>query len=385
MTNLEVYIFNEKLERIATIDNFIKMEWEENYFENDVITIEVEFKLITDITTAQYDKNVELFESLTSMVINEAEMLPRFLATNYFGNDNIRIASIDSFELDEEDLKLTINARGALSLLASKQAYDQEFIPSEDTNDSVGAVVCRLINEHVSVDPILEPIFEANELDNDVGEEVYYMTENGDNVYDSIIELLGAYDLGFQVYGVMDYNKKYLEKIVFKVIEPNDDIVLAVSKDDSNLISNKYEVDVSNMKNYIYITGTYTEDDVDRTIIEVVNNSNGGLIMSTNIDSSKKQLSLTEAEFREVLKTEAKIELENNKVQEDFEIEIDDSVDVSLGDVVVCKVDIGYKEIAKEKKVSVIKHTWENNLHTRTVDFGKPYNAKTEARNILGV
>ncbi len=380
---MEIYIFNEKLEILATIENATKVCWEESYFESDIVSIELGFSLITDVNNSQYESNKKLFEALTS-IIDDSKYLPRIIATDYFGKDKIRVANIESFEINEEEKSITINARGFLSILEYKQSYDSEFIPSVDTDDHVGTVVCRLINEHISVDPILSEIFEAIEDDNKIGEEVYFATESGETVYENIIKLLTTFNLGFNTFLNLERNK-----IVFEVIEPNDNIVLAVSKDDGNLSNNVYEVDITAVKNYINIEGTYKETDssgneTEKLVVERIDNSNGGVILTTNISSSKSQFDLTEDEYREILKTEAKIELENHAVEEDFEIEIDDSVDVSLGDVVVCKLWVGYKEIVKESKVSVIKHTWENGIHSRTVDFGKPYNAKTELKNILG-
>ncbi len=380
---MEIYIFNEKLERLATINNPHKVNWEESYFEADIVSIELDFNLVTNISSLEYDSNKELFEALITMIDGD-KYLPRIVATNYFDSDNIRVANIESFEIDEEEKTIKINARGFISILEYKKCYDSEFIPSANTDDHAGMVACRLINEHISIDPILSEIFEASEADNKIGTEVYFATEKSDNVYESITKLLTTFDLGFNTF--LDVEKN---KIVFKVIEPNDDIVLAVSKDDGNLTNNVYEVDITAVKNHIIIDSTYEEESIsgdtnEKLVVEVIDNSSGGVILTTNMTSNKKQFDLTESEYREVLKTEAMIELENHSVEEDFEIDIDDDIDVSLGDVVVCKLWVGYKEITKESKVSVIKHSWENGIHSRTIDFGKPYNAKTELKNILG-
>lgn len=379
---MEIYIFDETLQRLATIDSTTKITWEESYYEADIVSIELAFNLITDVNSLEYEKNKELFEALTTM-IDGNKYMPRIVATDYFGKENIRVANIESFEIDEQDKSIKINARGFLSILEYKECYDSEFIPQADTDDHVGMVACRLINEHISLDPVLSQIFEAIESDNKIGTEVYFVTEKGDNVYDNIIKLLTAYNLGFNTFLDLERNK-----IAFKVIEPNDEIVLAVSKDDGNLDNNVYEVDITAVRNYICIDGTYEEEVLDevneKLIVEVIDNSDGSVIMNTNISSSKSQFDLSEDEYRELIRTEAKIELENHTVEEDFEIDIADDIDVNLGDVVVCKLWVGYKEIAKESKVSVIKHCWENGLHTRSIDFGKPYNAKTELKNILG-
>ncbi len=380
---MEIYIFNERLEHIATINNPTKLQWEESYFEADIVSIELNFNIITNIDSLEYEKNKEIFEALIAMVDGN-KYLPRIIATNYFDKDNIRVANIESFEINEQEQTLKINARGFLSILEYKECYDSEFIPTKDTDDHAGMVVCRLINQHISVDPILSQIFEANEDNNKIGTEVYFATEKGENLYENITKLLTTFDLGFNTF--LDLTKN---KIVFNVIKPNDDIIQSVSKDDGNLNNNVYEVDITAVRNYISIEGSYEETGIDdevnkKLVIEVINNSDGGVIMNTNVSSSKSQFDLNESEYRELLKTEAQIELENHAVEEDFEIDIDDSIDVNLGDVVVCKLWVGYKEIAKESKVSVIKHTWENGEHTRSIDFGKPYNAKTELKNILG-
>ncbi len=86
-----------------------------------------------------------------------------------------------------------------------------------------------------------------------------------------------------------------------------------------------------------------------------------------------------------MIRQEATNELKNNTVTESFDIDIKDSVSLSLGDKAVCKVFLGYKQFAKETKVVEIKHTIKDLVRDRELTFDSPYDSKRELKKILGV
>ena len=134
-------------------------------------------------------------------------------------------------------------------------------------------------------------------------------------------------------------------------------------------------------KNYCTIKGKYNENE----IIEIVDNSNGGLMYEVKINSSNKAENMTESEYRQALRTQAEIELKKNNVQEMFEIEVSSSVQLDIGEKAVVKLNVGYKEIAKEIIARSITHTYTDNSYERKVTFGEPENLKADLINILGV
>lgn len=147
-------------------------------------------------------------------------------------------------------------------------------------------VACRVLNKHSYPDPILSKIFIANENTNKVGSEVYFATESGNSVYESITKLLTTFDLGFET--ILNYNDK---KIYFNAIDPEGrTISLAVSKDDDNLLSNEYEFDINNYRNYRSIEGEYKEEGTEdsRLVVETVDNSGGNIKLSMLTNSNKK-------------------------------------------------------------------------------------------------
>ncbi len=274
--DFEFYIFDEKLEFLSTfpIDKNVTFEWQEKIFENDVVDIKISYENITDVKSKKYDVNKSLFESLTSIykVVEGKEYItPRFIACDLFDKNNTRIAYIESYDINETDKKIEIKALGVLRLLDYRYTYEKEYIPSPTQLDTVGQVFCKVVNEYISVDPVLSKILVANEVDNIVGAEVFFMTELGDSVYEKLLELLTAYELGFST--LLDYDNK---KIILKIIDLSDRIpTVAVSKDDNNLTSNAYSFDMSNYRNYINANAVYkVNEDEERAIVEDVDLTN---------------------------------------------------------------------------------------------------------------
>lgn len=385
----EIYIFDENLNHISTIDDFENVVWEENFFEADTVSIEYNYKVVTDTTNPDYHKNKNIFDSLDSMFVNNIYK-PRFVAIDFFGShrdtdvkENIRLCNIETYSIDESKKILKIEGRGFLSIFDFKYAYDKEYIPKPDVEDFAGMVASRVLTEHAYPDPVLNKIFIADENSNKVGPEVYFATESGQGVYEAVTELLTTFNLGFET--ILNYNDK---KIYFNVINPEGRrIDLAISKDDDNLINNEFEFDINNYRNYISIEGAYKDEGAEdaRLVVEIIDNSQGNIKLSMTASSNKKQGSMTELEYREVLKTEAIIELEKNVSEEHFDIEISNDVNVKLGDTAIVKIEAGYKELIKEILITSIKHDFTKSEYKRKVGFGKPYNARNQLKKTLGV
>ena len=368
-----IYILDEKLNVIASINNFIKMTWTENFFEADSFAMEINFDITSNVKNKYYEKNKMIFEALDSMYQKNI-FKPRFVVADFFQKDKIRIAMIDSFHINETNARMEINALGMLSIFQFKYAYNKEYIPSENSDDNIGIVACRILADGFTADKILKNIFVADESSNKIGSEVFYQTEDSQNIYEATTALLCAFNIGFET--IYNHNEK---KIFFNTINSSGKIIdIAISADDENLIENKYTFEFSEYRNYIFIEG-------ENSINEVIDKSDGSAIFSIKSKSKSKQGALSNDAYRQILKTEATIELDKNSTSEHFDISINDDVDVALGDTCVVKIFVGYKEIIKQILITSIEHEFEEKKYNRNIGFGKPYNAKNQLKKTLGV
>lgn len=371
----EIYIFGisdnkeKKLTCLATIDEFINVRWTENYFEADTFSVKFHFRTIMDKKNIEYFKYENIYNTLDSMYI-DGKYSPRFIMTDF----SKRVGVIEKYKINETDNEIEIDGRGFLTLFDVREGRNEKYIPSEDTDDHVGIVACKIINSSMDEDPILKSIFVADKDKNKIGEEILLETEDSKTVYETVIEALSVRNVGFNTLYDLNDNKIY-----FNVIDSSKrKIEVAVSRDDENLISNEYEFDVGNYKNYCLVRG-------ENSISEEVDRSHGGIQYRTVIDSKKKQGDSQESIYRNILRTEGEIELDKHTVEEHFDIEIIDSLSVDIGDTCVVKLFVGYKEIAKEILITSIEHDFNKREYNRKVGFGKPYNARHELQKVLGV
>ena len=370
----EIYIFDEKLKYIATIDEYVKVKWKEEFFEADVFSIEIDFDIITDVNDEQYQKNKNIFEGLDSMYKDKIYK-PRFIMTDFFGEDNIRVGLIESYKINETDNKLEIDGRGFLALFDAIEALNKEYIPSANTYDHAGRIACDILNDNMNIDnnKILTNIFVADGLNNKVGTERYLMTESKQTVYEAVTELLSLENIGFKTI----YNKKY-NKIYFHAIDTsNKNVNIAISKDDENLLSNEYEFDIGSYKNYCKVIGEGEVVSID--------NTNGNIRFCITIESKKKKKDIEKNAYRNMLETEGRIELEKSVIEENYDISITDDINVIPGDTCIVKMNVGYKELSKSILITGIEHEFTNSEYNRKVSFGKPYNSKQELKKTLGV
>lgn len=372
----EIYILDESLNLISTIDNFDNIELNTNFYEADTFSVDLEFRIVRDTQSLEYAKYKNIYESLASMYeipsaeddkahLNVPVYKPRYLFTDFSNRLNI----IESFEIDELGAKLTIKGRGYLALLEKRYTIEKEYKQTSSANKSVGHVISNIINDNKPQSFLI-----ADEKNNALGVEIYTSTDIDNNVYEVITDLMSAYEVGFNT--IIDYEKK---KVHFNIIKKGTVMNTSVSLDDENLTSNKYELDTGNHFNYALVMG-------EEGINAIVDQTGGHDALQLVIDSKKKKhTDISNKDYLKFLETEGIAELAKNKAEEHFDIDVTDSVDVNLGDKVVVKINVGYKEILKEIIVTSINHSFDKMTYKRSVGFGKPFNLSEELKKSLRI
>lgn len=359
----EIYIIDESLNLLATIDDFDKIELNTNFYEADTFSVDLKFRIVRDTQSFEYAKYKNIYDSLSSMYENEV-YCPRYLFTDFSNRLNI----IESFEINELEGKLTIKGRGYLALLEKRLTIDKKYETS-DTDDSVGRVMSKIIKDN------RKPAFLIiDEEVNAVGIEITAITEIDNNVYERVCTLAVAHEVGFNT--LIDYEKK---EVYFNVLKQGIEMRTSVSLDDSNLTSNVYELDTKSHYNYALILG---EEGINGVAIQ----TEGQEPLQLVIKSSKQKKKDEEIpDYKKRLELEGIEELAKNKAEEHFDIDVTDNVDVNLGDKVVVKINVGYKEILKEIIVTNINYRFDKTTYKRSVGFGKPFNLSEELKRGLKI
>ena len=368
----EIYFFDKDLNSVATIDLFENLEWNENYNKADTFKLDIEYEQVTDNNNLRYEYYKNIFEILENYRLTKN---PVYVTLD--NKDDLRVCKIDRYEIDETKNTITITGSGVFEIFTHKQDRNMEFIPSE-ADDNIGYIACDILNYHINADDVLKNIIVADKTKNKIGSEIYYITESGDSVFDSIKKLLDFEDIGFKT--ILDYSAKKINVIFYKGQQIPS---LSVSVDDENLTGNSFEFDIGSYKNYATISGTFGEE--EKLVVELVDLTDGNLRYDMNIESNKKSGSMTESQYRQALIAEAKMELKKSIAQESYDIDISDGVALDIGEVVVVKVNVGFKELAKEVMARGIKYKYTSKEYKRTVSFGEAENLKTDLQFILGV
>lgn len=369
----EIYLCDNDLTLKATIREFDELEWTDKFYEADIINISIPFKIEHDKKSELYAYYENLYKTLDS--INEQSKKANNVRIIYIFTDSFdRIGFVENFSIDEKSEILKIKGRGALALFDKRFFLENKsYEPKDSEKNYLGEVMCKIINQKDSF-----KIFEALEEDNKKGKEVYVNVKEGDSIYKRLTDLAETYELGMST--VVDAKK---EKIVFKTIETNT-IRSAISSDDGNLINNVYKCDIGKYANCCEIVGdSYKDGTKEITIKETVDETNGHGEKFKIYKKSRaklKDVKDDEKRYREILKAEAKEELSKNKIEESYDIEITDDVEIKVGDKLLVKVDVGYKEISKEIIVNEVRHNYSKGGYSRDVSFGKPIDIAYELK-----
>lgn len=357
----EIYILDENLDLILTIDEYIKLTITENIYRKDDFKLTIKF--ISDINDIRKDYYSLINETLIYNDIKKQKYL--------FTNDSKRIFCIESVNLNVETEEIEISGSGFLAMYQYRIIdIDKEYLPTL----TVGEILCNIINDNLKY-----TFVEAKPEDNIVGDKIYAINKVGDKVYKRLSEIAETRKVGMKF--EYDYKRKV---VIFSTFATKDKTVnIAVSKDDENLINNIYENDNTKYFNWCIVSGENGLFGIAKEREDLTDNE----VRQMYKKSSLKQGSKTSVEYVGLLESEAQELLTKNDIIENFDIEVDSSVDVVVGDSVVVKLDLGYKLLAKIFLVESMEYEYDYIAEKvdRKIIFGKHNNLVNDLSNTLGV
>lgn len=372
----ELYILDHNLNLLCSINNFTKLEWTERIYEADSFSIEMPYERIKNIRSNEYSYYKTIYEALRSGSRNG--YYPRFIITNS-NSKRTNIGYIESTKFTADSLE--IKGQGFLKFFEKRKTIAKKYIPSEETRDECGRVMCRIINDNnTEKQTNFLPYLIANEDDNAFGVDIYVECESKDNIYKKLNTLAKAYEVGMRT--VCDPFEKKIYFETFKYEKHNDETAnaLVLSKNDENVVSMEYEVDNGKYYNYIVVEGENVSGIVD-------NRENKGEqpALETYKKSNKKRGDLDLQTYIKLLESEGIEELAKKKIEENFKIEPTSNVKAPLGSYIYVKQDLGYETMIKQLPITEIKHIIENGEYTKEMSFGDVFNLKNELSQSLGV
>lgn len=209
--------------------------------------------------------------------------------------------------------------------------------------------------------------------------QVYQNT--GNDIKTALYELLKPEGLSYSI----DYNFETNE-LIFKIWQGLDrtenqtkNSWATFSKNFENIQNDKYSIDETQHKNYVYVAGQ--DKGENRVIVEINKIKNGENRKELYVDARDlQQGDMTDEEYKEMLKQRGIEKLqENNRVEiTEFQVDTNSNLeykkDYDLGDIITYKnEDLG---IYVENRIVEISEVFEGQNQKIEIVFGDDYNIK---------
>lgn len=339
---MDINILDSNLELIAIVDTYKSLIWCKRY--NDIGALDLQIEATTE--------NLSIFKK-----------------GNYISrNDDETIYRIEAIELDtneNKDNSLIIGAYDIKKILNQRIVYE-----TENYNTTVENVIRGLINKN-----FINPTDDLRKINNFALKtskgftETIRMQTTYSNVGEKIIDLCKTYNYGFKVTlenGILYFD---LFKGLDKSIDQTTNIPVIFSTYFDNLLSSKYELDISEYKNVALVGGE--GEGVDR-IRKEVGSATGLNRFETFVDSrsSRNNGEILLSEYYEILTEEGKEEL-SQVTSVSFEAKVDTTQyeykkDFDLGDIVTLENEYGIK--ANVRIVEIIE-VWNDSGYSLEPKF----------------
>lgn len=335
---MTINVLNENFEKIAVVDSFTSLMWCKRYYDIGALDIQIEAS---------------------------AETLSIFKKHYYITRDDDNIIfRIEARELDTteegEDI-LIIGAVDCKAILNQRIIWDQV-----NWSGTVENFIRTLITRNVIAVPFARKIlnFEmqpAKGFTETIKQQVTY-----DQLGDKITEICNAYGYGWRI---LFFNNAFhfdLYKGLDHSIDQNDNVRLIFSPEYENLISSKYNEDVSDFKNVALVAGE--GEGVERKK-RTVGTASGLDRYELFVDASVISSNTEEGDlvdYYQALISEGKEKLAEHTTTRSFEGEVDSTSyiykeDYNLGDIVTIKNQYG---ITTNARITEVIETWDNEGYT---------------------
>lgn len=357
---MELAILDRQFNRLAELDDYISLIWNESFKEAG----DFELQLSQDSPLVQYlQKGNYIWKQDTDRV-----MMVRKIRT-----------TTDA----EEGSKAIITGRTLDWILHSRVIYTQYDSENYDNiEDYIFAILdSNIISPSIEVRKISNFIYTKS---NDPSIEEMTIKDQatvGTNVYDKIVDICNAKDIGFRVFLTADNKFEFkLYKGVDRTYAQSDNVYVVFSPSYDNLLESDYYTDADAVKNSAIIAGakgeyfTYHSNGEEKQlpleqIIVTIGDDIGGLDreelyvdkgdvsrffrVSDPEDHNSVQLMYDGAVYSSILKNAGTIELDKYKVGEVFDAKVDPygqfeyGRDFGIGDLVQIRDAFGREGVAR--------------------------------------
>lgn len=238
---MELAILDTNFDRIAEIDDYISLIWNESFKEAG----DFEIYLPQDSPLVQHlKKGNYIWKQDTDRV-----MMVRKIRT-----------ATDS----EEGSKAIITGRTLEWILHSRVAYEQIDSATYENNleNYIKAILMsNLINPSISARKITNFIF-AQSDDSAISDmTIEDQTTIGENIYDKIVNICNAKEIGFRVFLTSDNKFEFkLYAGVDRTYGQTDNVYVIFSPEYDNLLESDYYTDADSVKTSAIIAGSKTEN-----------------------------------------------------------------------------------------------------------------------------
>lgn len=323
---MQINVLDEKLNRIAIVDDFTSLMWCKRYYDVGAIDLQIEANI----------KNIELFK-------------PNNFITR---DDDDAIYRIDAIEIDDKESdSLIVGGVDCKKILHQRIIWEKTVFAG-----TVEDYIRLLINKNI-INPRLQIrnidnflLTEKKGFEDEITQQVTY-----DNLGEKIIEICKTYKYGSRVY--LENKNFYFD------LYKGQDKSLTFSNELDNLLSSKYNYDNIDFKNCALIAG---EGEGDNRVTTNVGDATGLNRFEILVDDSESKDDLSDMEYLNKLKYKGYEELAKQGVKTKFECEVDHlnykyKEDYNLGDVITIKNEYG---ITSKARITEVIETWDNTGYT---------------------
>lgn len=336
---MDINVLDKNFELLGIVDTYTSLMWCKRYNEVGALDLQIE---ATNETLALF---------------KEGNYITR--------NDDETVYRIEAIELDtneEKDNHLIIGAYDIKKILNQRIVY-----ATENYNTTVENIIRGLIQNN-----FINPSDLSRAINNFALKDVKGFSDKTrtqityDNVGEKITELCKAYNYGYKVTlenGIIYFD---LYQGVNRSINQTDNPFVIFSPEYDNLVSSKYNLDISEVKNVALVGGE--GEGSARKKVEV--GSAAGIdrfeIFVDASSVSSEEGTIPASEYLEMLSENGKEQLANTSVLSSFEGVVDTTQyaykkDFDLGDIVSLENEYGIKVDAR---IVEIIETWDDTGYT---------------------
>ena len=328
---MDIYVLNKNLEIVDPVDGCESIIWTSRFFEHGDFELYLPCSKENIVRYAP-DRYLKRWDYPGAMIIEKT--------------------AIETTE--ESGEKLIVSGRCLKSLLMRRVVWDQTTF----TNKTVEYIIRSLITKNVISPSDSSRKIENFVLGNEVGfgDVIQNAQYTGDNLYDIVVELCKTYNYGWDINLIDGKFVFQLFKGINRSYEQNVNPRVIFSDDFENLITSKYSKDTMKYKNVARVAGE--GEGVNRTIYDIGTVSgierrelwvDAKDLTSTSKNEDDQDVTLTTAQYKEVLINRGKEKLSENVSVESFEGTVETleqfsfPEDFDLGDRVSVANDYGIK------------------------------------------